>query len=240
MITPLNQKSTPDAIRRRFDAEVERFSNLETGQQAVMDAALMLDLISETAAAICPQARHLLDIGCGAGNNAIRICRLIPGLNCDLNDLSRPMLERAEQRLHGETSGKIRRIRGDIREVEIQDNHYDLVVAAAVLHHLRDDADWRAVLGRVHRSMKPGGALLVSDIVFHEIPAVQKSLWRRYGDHLISLGGEDYREQVFDCIDQEDSPRSVTFHTRLMGDLGFRQVDILHKSACFAALVAVK
>src|SRR5687768_11443821 len=31
-------KSTVDEIRRRFDADVERFSNLETGQSATLDA----------------------------------------------------------------------------------------------------------------------------------------------------------------------------------------------------------
>jgi len=36
-------KSTIEEIRERFDKDVERFSNLETGQQATMDAPLVLD-----------------------------------------------------------------------------------------------------------------------------------------------------------------------------------------------------
>jgi tRNA (cmo5U34)-methyltransferase len=39
----LHEKSTVDEIRQRFDADVERFSKLETGQQAAMDAPLILD-----------------------------------------------------------------------------------------------------------------------------------------------------------------------------------------------------
>jgi hypothetical protein len=38
------QKSTIEEIRERFDHDVERSSNLETGQQATMDAPLVLDL----------------------------------------------------------------------------------------------------------------------------------------------------------------------------------------------------
>ncbi|MGI6419673.1 MAG: hypothetical protein ACOX1P_28900 [Thermoguttaceae bacterium] len=34
------EKSTVDEIRQRFDADVERFSNLETGQSATIDAPL--------------------------------------------------------------------------------------------------------------------------------------------------------------------------------------------------------
>jgi tRNA (cmo5U34)-methyltransferase len=33
-------KSSVDEIRRRFDADVERFSNLDTGQSSTVDAPL--------------------------------------------------------------------------------------------------------------------------------------------------------------------------------------------------------
>ena len=45
MKTPLEKKSTIKEIRERFDDDVERFSNLETGQQAIIDASLMMDLL---------------------------------------------------------------------------------------------------------------------------------------------------------------------------------------------------
>jgi tRNA (cmo5U34)-methyltransferase len=41
----LNKKSSVEEIKERFDNDVERFSNLETGQQAVVDAPIMLELI---------------------------------------------------------------------------------------------------------------------------------------------------------------------------------------------------
>ena len=44
-------KSTVEEIRARFDNDVERFSNLETGQSATIDAPLALELIAEAAAA---------------------------------------------------------------------------------------------------------------------------------------------------------------------------------------------
>jgi tRNA (cmo5U34)-methyltransferase len=43
-------KSTVGEIRGRFDHEIERFSNLETGQSATMDAALVLELIAQSVA----------------------------------------------------------------------------------------------------------------------------------------------------------------------------------------------
>ena len=40
--TPLDRKSSVPEIRDRFDGDVERFSNLETGQTATFDAALAM------------------------------------------------------------------------------------------------------------------------------------------------------------------------------------------------------
>src|SRR5262245_31970326 len=65
-------KSSVDEIRQRFDADVERFSNLDTGQSATVDAPLAMALVAEAAAATTPQARHVLDVGCGAGNYTLK------------------------------------------------------------------------------------------------------------------------------------------------------------------------
>ena len=43
-------KSTVEEIRLRFDADVERFSNLETGQSATVDAPLAMALVAQAAA----------------------------------------------------------------------------------------------------------------------------------------------------------------------------------------------
>jgi tRNA (cmo5U34)-methyltransferase len=41
----LSDKSTIEEMRERFDTDVERFSNLETGQSATIDAPLAMELI---------------------------------------------------------------------------------------------------------------------------------------------------------------------------------------------------
>src|SRR3954471_11774078 len=93
------QKSTVDEIRARFDHDVERFSNLETGQAATIDAPLVLDLITSAAAVTTPRAGSVLDVGCGAGNYTIKLLEKLPGLSATLIDLSRPMLDRAVERV---------------------------------------------------------------------------------------------------------------------------------------------
>src|SRR5277367_4478246 len=112
-------KSTVDEIRQRFDADVERFSNLATGQSATVDAPLAMTLVAEAAAATTPAARSVLDVGCGAGNYTLKLLQYLPNLDVTLVDLSRPMLDRATQRIAEATTGKITTLEGDIRQLNL-------------------------------------------------------------------------------------------------------------------------
>ncbi|MFO0881653.1 MAG: class I SAM-dependent methyltransferase [Gemmataceae bacterium] len=233
-------KSTVEEIRQRFDADVERFSNLETGQSATVDAPLALALIAEAAAAVTPQAQHVLDVGCGAGNFTLKLLQHLPNLDVTLIDLSRPMLDRAEQRLRSATAGTIQAIQGDIREIDLPAEGFDVILAAAVLHHLRSEDEWQAVFASFHRALRPGGSLWIFDMVESEIPALQSLFRRRYGDYLVQLRDEAYRDHVFAYIEKEDTPRSLLFQVDLLRQVGFAQVEVLHRHGCFAAFGAVK
>src|SRR5580692_5208896 len=117
-------KSTVEEIRRRFDGDVERFSNLETGQSATVDAPLAMALVAQAAAATTPHARHVLDVGCGAGNYTLKLLEQLPNLDVTLIDLSRPMLERARVRVGQATTGTIKALQGDIREITLPDREF--------------------------------------------------------------------------------------------------------------------
>jgi len=233
-------KSTVEQIRERFDNDVERFSNLETGQSATVDAPLALELIAAAAAATSPHARAILDIGCGAGNYTLKLLEGLPGMDATLVDLSRPMLDRAVERVSPATSGQVQTLQGDIRELEIGEGSFDVIVAAAVLHHLRDDAEWRAVFTKFYRALRPGGSIWISDLVEGSIPEVHDLMWTRYGEYLTGLKDEAYRDHVFAYIEQEDSPRPLMYQVDLLREVGFGTVEILHKNSCFAAFGAVK
>src|SRR4051812_31062665 len=233
-------KSTVDEIRRRFDADVERFSNLDTGQSATVDAPLAMALVAQAAAATTPHARHVLDVGCGAGNYTLKLLEQLPNLDVTLIDLSQPMLDRARERVGRATTGGVQAFQGDIREVELPDQGFDIVLAAAVLHHLRTDTEWREVFTAFHRALRPGGSLWVFDLVESSIPAVQRLQWRRYGEYLTRLKDDAYRDHVFAYVEREDTPRPLLFQLDLLRAVGFAQVDVLHKNVCFAAFGGVK
>lgn len=233
-------KSTVAEIRERFDADVERFSNLETGQSATVDAPVAMALIAEAAAASTPHARHVLDIGCGAGNYTLKLLHHLPNLDATLIDLSQPMLARAVERIRPATAGIVTPIQGDIRDISLAPESFDIVLAAAVLHHLRSDDEWRAVFSALHRSLRPGGSLWIFDLVESSIPAIQRLMWQRYGEYLAGFKDEAYRDHVFAYVEKEDTPRPLMYQLELLRDVGFDRVDILHKNGCFAAFGAIK
>lgn len=233
-------KSTVAQIRERFDADVERFSNLGTGQTSTVDAPLVMELITRAAVSASPNIRRVLDIGCGAGNNTLRLLQMVGPFDCDLLDLSAPMLARAAARVSAANVGNVRIVEGDFRDIELAADSYDVIIAAAVLHHLRDDDDWWQTFKKIYQITAPGGSVWISDLVSHEIPAVQAMMWQRYGDYLSQLDGEAYKNKVFSYIEQEDSPRPVTYQLDLLRQVGFEQVELLHKNSSFAAFGAIK
>ena len=201
------QKSTIEEIRSRFDNDVERFSNLDTGQVSTIDAAVSLELITEAAKRIVPAATALLDIGCGAGNYTLMMLQKLPGLNCTLADLSKPMLDRALERVSEKTTGVVKMLQGDIRDVALPENSFDIILAGAVLHHLRDDKDWETLFGKLYRLLKTGGCLMISDLVIQETEAISDYTWERYGDYLEGVNGKAYRQKVMEYIEKEDGKR---------------------------------
>ena len=239
-MTPLEKKSTLEEIRERFDHDVERFSNLETGQQATIDAPLVLELVAKTCAGHLRPGNTLLDLGCGAGNFTLRVLQDSPGLNCHLVDLSQPMLTRAGERLRQSTAASIATHQSDLRALAFEPTTFDVILAGAVLHHLRDDDDWRSAFTHFHRWLKPGGRLYVADLCTFDIPGVQDIMWKRYGDYLASYGGETGRDKVFAYIDREDSPRPLPFQLDLLRATGFSAHDVLHRTSVFACYVGVK
>jgi tRNA (cmo5U34)-methyltransferase len=236
----LHEKSTVEQIRQRFDADVERFSKLETGQQAAMDAPIILDIVSRVAARHLRPHGTLLDLGCGAGNFTLRLLGHVSPLDCALVDLSRPMLDRAEQRVKAATTGRVRTFQSDMRLLEFEPASFDVILAGQVLHHLREDSQWETMFARFHNWLRPGGNLFVADFIAYDDQEIQALMVERYAEHLEKIGGPDYRDKVLAYCEEEDSPRSVKYQFDVLRRIGFHEFDVLHKNALFAAFYARK
>jgi tRNA (cmo5U34)-methyltransferase len=150
------------------------------------------------------------------------------------------MLERARERVSAQTNGEVTIIQDDMRNLNLPDNHFDIILAAATLHHLRDDADWEHVFAKMYKALKPGGSIWISDLITHDSLPLNKLFHDRYSAYLESLGGPEYVKKVWDYIAHEDTPRSVNYQVALLNKVGFTQVEILHKNSYFAAFGGIK
>ena len=233
-------KSTLLEIQQRFDNDVERFSNLETGQISTVDAALSLELLTQIAASVCPNAKSVLDLGCGAGNFTLKLLDLIPDFDCTLVDLSLPMLDKAKERISKVSKGKISTVQTDFLNLQLPAETFDIVVTGAAMHHLRTDEEWETVFTKIFKSLKKGGCFWISDLILHDNPAINQLMWKRYADYLEGIGGKAYQKNVFAYIDKEDTPRSVMYQLDLMKKIGFSTVDVLHKNSCFSVFGGIK
>ncbi|MNY31907.1 ubiquinone/menaquinone biosynthesis methyltransferase [compost metagenome] len=186
-----------------------------------------MELITDGIAAVYPDLKQVLDIGCGAGNYPVKLAHQVSNFDCTLVDLSQPMLDKAYERVQGLTSGNVEIIKGDFR--------------TAVLHHLRDDQDWEQAFEKLYRLLKKGGSLWIFDLVIQDHEAIQHLIYHQhYGAYLTNLKDESYRDHVFNYIEHEDTPRSLTYQLNLLKTVGFNFVDVLHKKLNFASFVAFK
>jgi tRNA (cmo5U34)-methyltransferase len=164
----------------------------------------------------------------------------IPNLECTLLDLSKPMLNKAYERVIPETTNTVTTVQSDIRTAQLPEDYFDIILAGAVLHHLRDDNDWEYVFKKLYKLLKKNGCLMISDLVTQDTAVLTKYTWECYADYLNKIVSNEYSKKVLAYIEKEDSPRSINYQTYLMKKSGFRNIEILHKNACFAAFAGIK
>src|SRR5690554_5980762 len=234
-------KSTLEEIEARFDQDVDRFSSLETGQQTTLDATFNMELITESISRCYPGLQSILDIGCGAGNYSVKLSQKRPAIDVTLVDLSQAMLDKAKERVGAVTQGKVDTYKGDFRKANFGSRQYDVIIATAVLHHLRDDKDWETAFHKLFSLLKDNGSIWIFDLVQQSDAALQQYIYGDlYGDYLTKLKDSAYRDHVFEYIDKEDSPQSLMYQLNLLEQTGFKRIDVLHKNLCFASYVGFK
>jgi ubiquinone/menaquinone biosynthesis C-methylase UbiE len=148
--------SAAQAYFRRHAAEWDRIRKLHAADEAVEDAI--------RAALAGAPFRSLLDLGTGTG----RMLELFgPGLERGLGlDMSLDMLALARARLDRAGLRHCSVRQGDIYDLALPRNSFDVVIIHQVLHFLDDAARAIAEAARV---LRPAGRLLVVDFAPHDL-----------------------------------------------------------------------
>ena len=101
------------------------------------------------------------DLGCGTGQLAAVMAPFVGRVIAV--DRSIEMLQAAKHRLHGYPNVDVRR--GELEALPIDDSTLDVATLMLVLHHVAAPA---AVLADVARVLRPGGRLIITDMLAHD------------------------------------------------------------------------
>jgi SAM-dependent methyltransferase len=134
---------------------------------------------------------QVLDVGCGRGAVLSMVAKLVPRGRAVGLDLWRPQdqsgnsLEATWRNLDAEgVRDRCELHTADMRAMPFPDSAFDLVVSSLAIHNLHAHADRAQAINEAVRVLKPGGRLLIADL-----------MWTKsYARQLRDLGIEDVAE----------------------------------------------
>lgn len=156
-----DQRRLQAALAARRSKSVEFFSS-SAGQWDRLREELFGDRFHLAALAAFVGADATVgDLGCGTGQLSVAIAPFV-GRVIGV-DSSGAMLQAARKRLHDQKNVELRR--GDLEALPIDDGRLDAATVMLVLHHVPEPV--RALVD-VHRVLKPGGRLVLVDMLPHD------------------------------------------------------------------------
>lgn len=139
--------------------------------------------------------QNLLEVGCGVGAQTQILLRRFPHLNVTGVDISDVQLATAEQALKNSPfAGRGKFLKQDAAQMSFLENSFDGAFLCWILEHVPDP---KAVLSDVHRVLKPGAPIYVSEVnnatlfVDPYSPATLK-YWFAFNDRQWRLGGDPF------------------------------------------------
>ncbi len=128
------------------------------------------------------QRWHVADLGCGTGGITESLAPFVERVIAV--DESGPMLSAAKKRLHGVDNVDIRN--GRLEALPLADEEVDVALLFLVLHYAPEPA---RIVAEAARVLKPGGRLLVLDMMPHDRLDLTQSmghLWRGFSSDTVA------------------------------------------------------
>lgn len=155
-----------DLLRQRSDRQALNERLLEPGQSWFLWAGALASLLPPL---------DVADFGCGTGVLSVALARWAKRVWAI--DQNAQVLAQAKERAAREGHDNITFVREDLHSLSVADGRMDLVVISQSLHHVEDPD---AVLAEAARIVKPGGRLVVLELMPHEERWVLEQLGHRH------------------------------------------------------------
>lgn len=155
-----------DLLRAREDRQALNERLLEPGQSWFLWAGALASLLPPL---------DVVDFGCGTGLLSVAIARW--ARHVWAIDQNADALQQARERAGREARSNITFLCEDLHRLSLQAGRMDLVVISQSLHHVESPA---AVLAEAARLLKPGGRLVLLELMPHEERWVLERLGHRH------------------------------------------------------------
>lgn len=158
------ERDAKQAVERQFSPVAARYSTSAVHARGE-DLALMPQIAEVTG------SEEVLDAGCGPGHTALafapRVARVVA------LDLSDAMLAEGRRLAQERSIANLEFRRGDVEYLPFADASFDLVVSRYSAHHWPHP---QRALAEFRRVLRPGGAVVLSDIIAWDGPAADSYL----------------------------------------------------------------
>lgn len=121
-----------------------------------------------------PADADVLEVGSGGGGNVEVFARRFPGWRITASDYDPDMVALANRRLEPLGDHVTTVTQADAGALSFPEASFDLVISIGVWHHV---GDWRKATAEAARVLRPGGSLLLADLLRGFFPGPMRKLF---------------------------------------------------------------
>lgn len=211
-------------------------------QRSVPGYGTMISTIGILAANYAQPNSRCYDLGCSLGAVSLSMRQRInqPGCKVIAVDNSEAMVERGLELLASDSSSRVpvEMVCADIQDIAIEDA--SVVVLNFTLQFIPLD-DRLALITRIHKGLKPGGALILSEKMAFDDQIKQDFHTEAHHDFKRANGYSDLEiSQKRTALDRVMIPESLTCHKKRLQEAGFPMSEVWFQCFNFASMVAIK
>lgn len=231
---------SPVGGRFVFDERVVRVFN-DMIRRSVPGYEQVVLLSGLLAARYAQDDSRVYDLGCSLGATTLSMhCAITrPGVRLVAVDASRAMVEDCRRRLEEAGAlGRVELVESDVRDIAIEDAS---VVAMNFTLQFLEPADRDALLGRIHRGLRPGGVLLLAEKTAFGDPAAQ-ALHSAWHEDFKRANGYSELEiaRKRNALERVLLAETEEAHRERLARAGFGRVERWFQCFGFAAFLAQK